>query len=297
MSYKKHIIAVYENSIEANLSSITSSLKEAGIGSEDALAPYTSALRTSMEAIVTKWRNETKYVRTEYALQAFGDTYPESFLEVSLMIDAMVNILDDLFDEDLQAEERRLSIVEYLRIFAVYSSKIPNKAIQQAMSFYFNKLITLAIAEQRIMLQVKHSEDKEYICTLSTQLLMTRAFDIDIFIQIPMYHISSDTTHQQNLLKRARIFRALNILKKDIRDIEHDRSEGQETLVTWVLSHKEKYSFPEYNMNVTDSLRAFLSHGEETIPQSSSLATAYTTFASMIEAEIIIIQKESNKVP
>jgi hypothetical protein len=295
MPYKQQLITLYKGSIDKSLTEIHSALREAGLYSSTRLDSYKTILTNSSQNMIHKWESGKKYLRTEHALKAFGKTYPEPRIELSIMTDAMVNILDDLLDEQMQKEGKSLYILEFLRIFAVYSSINPDDKIQSAVCYYFHKLISLAVAEQQIMEQVKAQTNKESILKNSAKLLTSRSFDIDIFIQIPMFSLSSKENHHSILLKKARIFRALNILKKDISDMDHDIHQGQETLVTW-MSKNDKYPLKQYVYDLTQDFYNKMTEDGDEIGSSSALNTAFHNLEQMIKKEIEAIQKRVNQV-
>ena len=52
---------------------------------------------------------------------------------MSLIIDTIINILDDILDENMETEEKAMYIVEFIRIFSLYNNihfkKIYNNTI------------------------------------------------------------------------------------------------------------------------------------------------------------------------
>ena len=86
----------------------------------------------------------------------------------------------------------------------------------------------------------------------SADLLICRGADIDIFIEITLLGFKNQKT-MPAIKEMSRIYRALNILKKDIKDIAHDQENNIETIVTLVLS-KNKANFSIY---IKDILNLF----------------------------------------
>jgi hypothetical protein len=202
---------------------------------------YRDILEKSSGLITSKWRKQEKYIRTEFVMEAFSASYPSKVTSLSVSIDSMINILDDLLDESLSRDVKVLYILEYLRVFSLYCDKTPGSSVELQMSQYFNKLITLAIAEKTFMNQVKKENKINNIVELSKDLLLIRAHDIDIFVEIVL-DFGNFIIRKENLLPVARCFRAVNILKKDILDIQHDKKQKQETLMTY-LSSKKSFDF------------------------------------------------------
>ena len=146
MDYKKLIIKKYEKSVSTNLSDIKKIL---GVRTQkfNNISDYRNLLITSSKSMVIKWKSNKKYLRTEFVLRAFVELYPVKLIEQSIMVDAMINILDDLLDSNLDKQDKMLYILEYLRVFSIYNFSLPSLRVQKVMGNYFDKLITLAVAE------------------------------------------------------------------------------------------------------------------------------------------------------
>lgn len=164
------------------------------------------------------------------------------------MQDAMVNILDDLLDETLSKNEKVLYILEYLRTYSVFISSIKDSAFFPSLSRYFNELIALAVAENVYLKKILSEQNEDRIVKYSTELLDLRSFDIDVFVEIGLIGNQS-VSEKKLIIEIARDFRALNILKKDIKDLKHDLSNRQQTLVT-VFKAIGTDSFKKYILRI-----------------------------------------------
>lgn len=252
MNYRKEIVQLYDSSLSKNLRDIERILKDRQIYTHKLFSDYKKLLTSSSKHVTNKWNKGDKYIRTEYMLEAFSIYYPRKFLELSIMVDAMINILDDLLDMDLDKKNKTIYILEYLRVFSLYSLNRPGRTIQKNMAVYFNKLISLAIAESQYLRLISKEKSLENIIKHSIDLLLTRSLDIDIFVEIATSDIN-DKRETEYIKDSARTFRAFNILKKDVFDIEHDKRQGQETLVTYMFDSK-KQLFEDYIKGVSKAL-------------------------------------------
>ncbi|MFC1678204.1 hypothetical protein ACFLZ9_00525 [Patescibacteria group bacterium] len=235
----KKLITSYEKSVSNNIQEIQSILKTLGMTQKELLPAYKQVLTMSSKNISGKWKSGRKYARTLFVKRAFSKNYPEKITELSLTIDAMVNILDDFYDEKMSQDEKALYIIEYLRVFALYSNINPDKKIQKAVGLYFNKLITLAVAENIYLVQIKKEKALDKIIEYSAGLLLCRSMDIDIFNEVALVNYKDKKLANKTMLM-GRIFRAINILKKDIVDIEYDKKNNLESVVTHVFDKKGK---------------------------------------------------------
>lgn len=202
---------------------------------------FKQLFQSSSAAITTSWEKERKYCRTIFVKTAFGKQFPDHFLGVSLSLDVMINILDDLLDEELSPEKKTAYIIEFLRNFANYSHQELSSEIRNEVGLYFNKLITLAISEKVYEEEIKKSNALNKIAGKSVDLLICRGMDIDIFSEIALIDYAGNA---DAIRKNARAFRAMNILKKDIIDIPYDLKNNMESVVT--LVQKKDFDFLSY---------------------------------------------------
>ena len=247
----KQLTKIYESTTKENLDEIKNILKKCEMDKSLNIASYEKILSVSTDNVSKKWKSGRKYARTYFVAQAFGSHYPEKYLKFSMLFDAMVNILDDFFDEDLSKEEKGLYVLEFLRVFSLYNIYCPNIKIQKDTALYFNKLITLAIGENTYFNLIKKEKQIEKIVKYSADLLLCRAMDIDIFVEIAL--IEKNNKKEENLKKIAKIFRAINIFKKDIDDIEHDQKNNIETVTINVVNRNDQ-NFSEYTNKLLDFL-------------------------------------------
>jgi len=239
---------IYQKTIKTNIFEIKTILENLGMKKEIPLSLYENFLNQSANMVTSKWLSERKYCRTHFAQKALGKLYPDEYIQISLCIDAMINILDDLLDEQLNEQAKTEYILEFLRVFSIYNSKCPSKKIQKFLEKYFNKLITLAIAENFYQQKIIQEQNMSKIVKNSADLLLCRGMDIDIFIEISLLKLKNQKA-VPIIKEMSKIFRAINILKKDIKDISHDRENNIETVVILVLS-KDKTNFSIYINNL-----------------------------------------------
>lgn len=232
------IASLYNKSVGDSLEDIKNILNESNSEAKLFLPQYKDVLTKTANNIANKWKIGEKYLRTSFALEAFGKYYPVRHLGLSITIDAMINILDDLFDKDLSRNDKAEYILEFLRTFSLYSFDKYNFEFQSGVGHYFNKLITLALGEQWLLAESKKKNRLADIIKISSDLLYLRSHDMDIFIEIAL----ANYKQKENISaihETGRIFRALNILKKDIIDAERDKEENQETLITFMINNKD----------------------------------------------------------
>ncbi len=223
------IIETYKKTIDDTLKDIYRILEhdleyDIKIDKSEIPLQFKKVLDLSCENIVKKWSLGKKYVRTLFVKQAFPD-YPKDILKLSLSIDVIINLLDDLLDEEIKEKDKALYIIELIRAFSIYSHHKFEENLQEAVSSYFNKIISIAVSEN-IYKELIEKEDKpENILAYSEKVYNCRSLDMDIFIEVPLLTLYGNLKKESTdkILKIGRVFRSLNLIKKDIIDIDHDR--------------------------------------------------------------------------
>lgn len=276
----KKNINLYQKKIRENIESIEKQLKNLEIEDEIPIDIYRNALKESAKQVTAKWSSGRKYCRTLFVQNAFGDLYPDKYTELSLFVDAMVNILDDFFDEELGKEVKGLYILEYLKLFSLFNFSEHSNRLKDDLGVYFNKLITLALAEDFYEKRIAKSNDLGDIVSDSAKLLLCRGMDIDIFTRIALLDSRAKDSND-NLLKLARIFRALNIFKKDIKDLEHDRANGIQTVTVTV--EDKGIDYKEYSKSLIENFHEEI--GKLKKPRAERLKEPFEKFKKMIKKE------------
>jgi len=241
---------------------------------------YKKGLKTSSQQILNKWKSGEKHCRTHFIQQTFGAQYPEKYIDLSLYVDALINILDDFFDEDLTKEVKGMYIIECLRLMSLLISFSHLSKIQEELGVYFEKLITLALAEDFYEKKISQTEDYQKIIEFSAQLLLCRAQDIEIFTEIALLDYKNKED-KKSIIELSRIFRAINIFKKDINDREHDRSNNIKT-VTLTIEDKG-IDFKKYSGDLGDYLSKKVKNINK--PASQKLLKVFQNFEREIQKE------------
>ena len=234
---------IYKKEVERNLDEIEKILEDVDMSSWVEGGDFKNLFDRSSRDIISSWTSGRKYSRTVFTKKAFGDTFPEDLIVFSLSIDVMINILDDLLDEELSSERKENYVIEFLRNFSIYNHENVPQELRNSVGLYLNKLITLALSESIYEKKLKQEKDFRKVVEKSVNLLECRGMDMDIFAEIAL-----TTRHQKNveeIKKLFRVFRALNIFKKDILDISYDMENEIDTVVILVMD--KNISFIEYS--------------------------------------------------
>lgn len=291
----KEIVSIYKKSVDKNLKDISSILEKLDIKNPEVILSCKKILNLSADNVINKWLSGRKYSRTVFVKQAFGKFYPKKYLEISMSIDAMINILDDLIDEKVDDKEKTLFILEFLRVYSLYNSENPKGKIQIALGHDFNKLISIAISEGIYQKMIAKEKNIEKIIEYSVQIFGCRGTDINIFNEIALTDVKNNNAAKK-IKEIGRIFRAVNIFKKDIKDINYDKKMGMETIITFMSSRKD-YNFLEYAERLLDQ---FLEKAKRIKYSARSLDIRYRApienYYKMIEKDRIKITKLLNNI-
>jgi len=231
------IISYYDDSVHDNLKMIDKILiSDIGLNDPYLMELFNKVLQSSKNGLIEKWKSGKKYLRTLSVIKAFPK-YPMNSLNLSISIDAMINIFDDLFDENLEKHIKNFYLVEIFRMLANYHYQEFDENLRFYVGNYFNKLIMIALLERHFYDLIKIGKKDDYLLKNAAHVYDVRSLDIDIFVEIPLM-ASNIIQFKDDLLKVARIFRALELIKKDFLDVEYDLENGQETLFTMFWNRK-----------------------------------------------------------
>lgn len=232
-------------------------------------------LTRAQENLVNRWKTGRKYLRTVSAMRIMPD-YPEGVVELSLTLDATVNILDDLLDEtltrevkglfigatycfpkqatlneSLTKEEKALYVVELLRLISNYTLLEKDIDTRTRVFDYYHKLIAVAVMEEVYYSRMKAAGDMEELLSNARGVYGVRSRDMDIFIEIPLLRLKRNGEEIADTVRLARTFRCLNLVKKDIDDYGHDTSMGADTTIT--MLYRDKRTFRKVVEELVDS--------------------------------------------
>lgn len=226
------LIERYLSMVELNLSGIDDTVHE-----NDDQTPLEQMIRRAAGNLTEKWRRGRKTLRTEVAYRALRG-YPDLTLNTSLTLDAMINLLDDIYDEALGKEEMALYIVELIRTIANMNHLVEDEK-RATMERYFNKILVIAFSEMYYRTRIKESVSYEEKLLSVIKCYEVKSTDMDVFIELPLRAkgLDDETTSRYTLL--GRVHRAVSIIVKDLDDLEHDVEAGEETPVVLLFRESD----------------------------------------------------------
>jgi len=268
----EHIIKMYGESIEDDLANL------------EKIDPYIiqqceTLLKTSQYKTTQNWVLGKKTIRTLHVAQAFSENYPEDILRTSIEIDAIVNHLDDLFDEKLDKKNKVPPIIEIFRLLANSYRIDLNREMKSAISKYYDNIVVVAASEGYYYDLIKSSRDVNEMFEYSKSLYDCRSLDMDVFVELPAIRLHADADELTNLKKIARAYRSLNLIKKDMKDYEHDIKNENETIITLLSERK---------LELEDVIKRLSRHYmkiSNDVPIKGKFSLVIANFRSMIKRE------------
>ncbi len=230
----------YEASLKGDLDEIRTILDSLGMSDPNNMEVCSNILGRSCDNLTSTWISGRKYVRTYYIMEAFP-AYSKHAQELSIKLDAMVNLLDDLLDENLSREEKALYIVELLRIISNFSRHNKDKTLSDYIGRYFNELICIASLEDIYCRKIEKEKDKFELIDHMIKIYDCKSNDMNIFADIALQDLGiSDKASYDAVKSSARHFRAINLISKDLNDIEHDLEQGTDSIIILVKDNYGK---------------------------------------------------------
>jgi hypothetical protein len=215
----QEIIQKYVETVNISITSIKKILD--GTGNKEIVNDRLKKIvELSSADLISKWQNKNKILRTNYIYQLIPN-YPIEILELSITIDAMVNLLDDIYDETLTKEQKAIIVIELLRLIP-FVTKSHSEKIRLKISEYFNKILTVAITESIYRDLIEGTNDFKEKLKYGIDCYNCKSKDIDLFIELPLLKLGINEKSIRNMIKIFNIHRALSIIFKDLKDINHD---------------------------------------------------------------------------
>lgn len=277
------IISRYRDSLNSNLENIRS----VEFVNKEIEEGIRSVLTMSSENIIDAWVNKRKFCRTSFVMKAFGKFYPSEHILLSLSVDSIVNILDDLYDEDLDEKQKTLFIFELTRNLSLLSLEKADK-FNLCLGNYFNKLITLAVAENSIEKNLPEISSNQILFDTSVDLLSLRAMDIDFYCEVALKAYDAKTLVKENILELCRVFRILNILKKDILDIEHDLKLGKKGIINEIVFIQKKMTLNDFINGIVKKIFSVYDKPLKNIPKNDYVISNFLTMIENERNEIVL---------
>ncbi|MHA1795897.1 MAG: hypothetical protein ACTSUK_07285, partial [Promethearchaeota archaeon] len=192
-------------------------------------------VKYSSEKLISLWQSGRKVNRTSFALRVIPD-FPNELLKISLLLDAIVNLFDDLIDEKMDKAQQQITLLELIRVLSQFECASLPVIIRERIAFFLNKGIVIAISENTFLSRLAQIQDFDEQLKSGIQIYDCRSIDIDIFLGIPLLW-KDENFEIKPILTLARNYRALSLLQKDLHDLSYDNINGSHTPIS-IISAK-----------------------------------------------------------
>ncbi len=187
----------------------------------------------SSEYTIDQWRSSRKTCRTKYVIEAMGNDYPREILKLSLAIDSAVNHMDDLLDENLDKGEKAYHVLELSKdIGFIRRQKISEEQAKAIANYLKDKIPVIGAGEGYYTSLIKNSTGEREVLKLGKKYYDIRSIDMDVFVELPLLEIGIKGEEYNNIVNSGRIFRAIDLIGKDSKDMERDMENEVDTLLT-----------------------------------------------------------------
>lgn len=181
-----------------------------------------------------KFSSGRKSFRTGYAQDAFGKYYPREAYPYSWVIDIYTAAMDDLYDDSNAPDlERKLNVLGSNKsVIAMLSwpEILRNEAI-----LHLQKMLIIGLGEAENTMKLKTVSEESEAIDIAKKCYFIRAIDMDFAVRIPSIYLNLSSEEIESIENSGRCFRAVNLCKKDINDVDHDRKHETETPITIFL--------------------------------------------------------------
>ena len=116
-----------------------------------------------------------------------------------------------------------------IRILAIFNQQEISSKSRLKISEYFNKILCVAIPEIIYKGKIKNTSDFEKRLDYSIGCYDCKSLDMDIFVELPLIKLYDNDREIDDIVSLTRIHRAICLIKKDFRDLEHDIENETET--------------------------------------------------------------------
>ena len=236
---KTELIKIYQSTLDETISA-----------HKDITADDTGCLldnmKASSESLTNRWKNNKKTLRTATVYELIPEI-PRKTLKLSLFMDALVNILDDLNDEPPAQGASNHIVAEFLRVTSSLHGLVSVKQ-NRLISRYLLKILRLANQERKMLQQMRTTTRIDELEDIAYECYKCRSIDMDIFYEIPL-----DLTDITPILEAGRILRSVDILLKDMSDKSYDLDHGIESPLT-ILSQRNPIGMKEKIPNLLSRL-------------------------------------------
>ena len=283
-----HLIERYSTTLHKTQHQVTQILCQMNIEKSIDSSTFNTMVTDATQKLIEKWKNQAKTLRTAMVYQVIPN-YPDALLEPSLLLDAMINLLDDLYDEILSKDDLTHYVIEVLRILALFTPQKLTTHQQEHVTTYFTKILSIALLESiyihKIHLASNSAEKIEYVI----ECYEIKSRDLDIFLELPLLEFDIRPKILEKIVSFGHIYRALSIIIKDINDLDHDLKHHIKTPMVLLSQDTEKCFREQIDAVLNQYLQK--STQDQGKPETPLEATIINNIKEEIHKQICILKK------
>ncbi len=156
-----------------------------------------------------------KHSRAVQAYYIFPQLSPEA-KRLLAAVDLFIALLDEAYDEDQPRDERMITLGIMMSTTPyLYKASSKNPQIADALARYMTMPAYVALTQRMKNMSL-------------IDWYYWRASDMDFFMEAPARLLGHNEDTVKNLIEAGRWMRAITLVWKDVKDVEHDKATGAE---------------------------------------------------------------------
>lgn len=198
-----------------------------------------------LKKTVEDWKNSRKTLRTiptlELLEEKFSKEIDEKLVKALTALDLQINTLDDIVDTKDPEKEERIKMATqaaYSPLLLQQNLDEKEEIIQTLSRYYYQTLQTTKIEGKKLE-ELKRAGKDQKIIEAAEQSYQYRARDIEIFGEVVGSYLELEEEKKGELIAELKDLRAIEILWKDLRDIERDIQDEDPTPIIVLMEKFE----------------------------------------------------------
>jgi len=220
---------------------------------QDILHGESFGVHTSLERSLQAWKEGRKSLRTLPVIQAYeavlNDPVADTVKRTLTGLDATINVLDDIIDTrtlekpekiELTANVAFAGMLAFTNIPAHYQDRAVDTITQ-----YLTELFQIPLVENRTVTTIQNTTSVDEIVQAASRCYAYRARDIDAFATLPGILHEVDDERRTQLVDDLRVYRAHELIYKDIADVPIDLRDADLTPTIAIMEQSSDPSIVE----------------------------------------------------
>ncbi len=257
---KREIIETYRDFLPENVSRMESNIERVPEDVE------TAGVSSILENPVKKWEEKRKSLRTLPAVNVYNEVLDHKLSKSTVSslacLDAWIGAMDDEIDtKNISKDEKIAHVCNTAFSGSIGLVNLPEEhmeEIKKTLLTYLTELFQIPKVEKEVLITLRDTESLEKELDTAVKFYNYRSMDIDVFAKIPgLIHCldEEDSEKFEDVVRDLEIFRARELILKDIKDIKRDLKDEDYTAA--IILMKKYDSHKKVHERIRKILNAF----------------------------------------